>query len=1579
MRVAGIVILLFLFPPFLSSSWSQNGKALESLIVRADSFYTAKNYDSSLACNLKAVKWFKDNKPDNYQLILSAVIMLNTGKCYLKKNDVENAHKFMYYSLRQARANKTDIDIESAFVELNELHRYISINNIPFSYPPVTATEEISMYYPVTNVEKISADSIRITIRAGRYDGITDTVKRGAILSKYEDKSPERPFGLVNCYIRELNNNYCIANATNDSALVVMVGDLVELKTRVPVYWHNLDISSSANRLIYFSDNYKQPIYNSRYLYYYADSLTNKEIAHIMKSQVDDIVSTLAEDTATSEQFRIKGDKGIFAGENIMKAMSRSTDEHLKLFLSFANEYPRKYMGNPYKFSEVYATWVINNTPLAVADVSPYLINQPNSTARQRMAANLSDDIKKNELIDKWFNEGMLMANADNIDSAQYAAQLIKDATIALKDITNEGWASYLTGFTEKKLGNYSTADSFFKLSAKQFTVSSNNEGKAWAVSAMENLHKTEKIKVSVQTGHLFPYIIAMSPNSRYMATGGIYDKFIKIWDMLLGREILTFTAHTDEIYSLQYSPNGRYLVSSSEDSTIKIWNAYDYSLIKIITTQKPEVAVIFTPDSKQLVAGGKDSLVKFLDIATGNVVKTLKRHKATVTGLAFLPSNDQFLFSCGSDSMIYKWDLDKGEMDRWYKEKGKVMGVWVSNNGKYMSSLSTDTMMNVWDLENKKFYFKTKVNASKKADGGTFAGPSFSPDSKYIAYAITDDSLAIINLKTSRQRNYGFKKDEYSLFDMAFSQDGNYLVGRLDTGGPIRIYNFSTWDFFNNYKNLSYKDIKTYYTLPLSLQFTRNDNELVIVHDGVSKIDLRNGATSFLYYGALPFQNNYILLNNENVGIWTGTELSSLKFFDYVNIEFPAKVSLPDSTEKLTHFELSANNRFVFLGGEKGTIAGFDLSTKKRLFNNVYTKGLLNGFAALRYDSIRNKIYAIEKGDRILVIDPIKGAVTDSIIANNPLTMEVSPQYLYVTCAGSEVYKYDAATLKLLKKIKVHKSGQDCYGSAMSGDYKYLVVQVANKFVTLDTKTDKVLYEKYDHDYENAMMTISHNNRFLATGGFDCKVNMYDLVTGNQVATIYIPRGKDFMIADKDGNYLAPKNTLDAVTFNYNNTSYGFEQFDTRFNRPDLVLKQLGRADSNLLNSYYAAYKKRLKKLNISESSLSNDVHLPVVRLKDKFAIKPATSLSEYQLNIECYDAKYPLQSLQVMINNNPLFGTAGKAITGAANKAAMNVKIPLSTGTNMVKVYCTNSKGAVSLTESIEISSSYKPIVPSKTYFIGIAVSNYKDSSMNLRFAAKDVRDLALSFGKLWKNYEADTLIDQQVTKENILALRKKLMSTTVNDKVIISVNGHGLLSDSLDFYYGTYDIDFKKPTEKGLKYEDLEALLDGIPARKKLLLIDACHSGALDKEELLAQQKKESAIVKDTAAETGSVKGFASRGVIITTSKSAMDANSSYEVMQNLFADISTGNGAVIISAAGGMEYAFESAKWNNGVFTYCIRKGIEEEMADKDGGNADNLVDVAELKNYVSRKVSELTNGRQRPVSRRENVEFNWVVW
>ena len=136
-------------------------------------------------------------------------------------------------------------------------------------------------------------------------------------------------------------------------------------------------------------------------------------------------------------------------------------------------------------------------------------------------------------------------------------------------------------------------------------------------------------------------------------------------------------------------------------------------------------------------------------------------------------------------------------------------------------------------------------------------------------------------------------------------------------------------------------------------------------------------------------------------------------------------------------------------------------------------------------------------------------------------------------------------------------------------------------------------------------------------------------------------------------------------------------------------------------------------------------------------------------------------------------------------------------------------------------------------------------------------------------------------------------------------------------------------------------------------------------------------EQPINKDNTS--GLVKVKNTRGLIVNRTQKLSEANS-FSLMQNLFADFSNDNGIIVISAAGGLEYAFESEKWHNGVFTYCVIKGLEQKEADKEseGGNGDGKVSVQELMKYVSNKVPELTRGKQQPASRRENLEFDWII-
>lgn len=266
--------------------------------------------------------------------------------------------------------------------------------------------------------------------------------------------------------------------------------------------------------------------------------------------------------------------------------------------------------------------------------------------------------------------------------------------------------------------------------------------------------------------------------------------------------------------------------------------------------------------------------------------------------------------------------------------------------------------------------------------------------------------------------------------------------------------------------------------------------------------------------------------------------------------------------------------------------------------------------------------------------------------------------------------------------------------------------------------------------------------------------------------------------------------------------------------------------------------------------------------------------------------------------------------------------------------------------------------------TYVVSIGISDYEDNNYDLNYAAKDANDIAAKFGtdetKVFK------ITNKKAIKEQILSVKAELMKSQVDDRVILFVAGHGLLDGNLDYYVGTHDVDFESPAVRGLPYEDLESLLDGIPARKKLMLIDACHSGEVDKDD--------SELVASTTTSSGTINA---RGFKTVVSKSeGLGLQNSFELMQELFADLRKGTGAVVISSASGAEFALESDAWKNGVFTYSILEGLENKKCDS---NKDGAVQVSELKDYVFDRVSELTNGKQHPTSRRENLEYDFTVW
>lgn len=580
---------------------------------------------------------------------------------------------------------------------------------------------------------------------------------------------------------------------------------------------------------------------------------------------------------------------------------------------------------------------------------------------------------------------------------------------------------------------------------------------------------------------------------------------------------------------------------------------------------------------------------------------------------------------------------------------------------------------------------------------------------------------------------------------------------------------------------------------------------------------------------------------------------------------------------------------------------------------------------------------------------------VKDSIVKNeiNPYEFaEYTENYTEYPNWSRFLYEYyslekdietDTDTIKKIKLTPMTVDVSFFYDNNYFEEYSY------NNYEIVSAYRNKVTYKDISRDVRIYNIYALNKEILFWNGNMADKNNRF-------VKLIFASDGTPVFFTI-DNYYLTTKQAKNNIGFLLNGKRYTFEQFDLKFNRPDIVLERLGYASPELIKAYHQAYIKRIHKMGFSEDQFSNEFHIPETSIEN-FDYMPVVEEPEIEIKLNFNDSKYNLDRYNIWINDVPLFGMNGKSLKELkTNQFKITEKIILSAGRNKIQVSCINEKGAESYKETVEATYSTKVPQNEKLYFIGIGINKYAEPGHNLNYSVKDIQDLhdALK-SKYGENMLSDTLFDASVSRESVRHLKEKLLQSHVNDKVIVVFSGHGLLNSSYDYYLATYLTHFSQPEKGGLPYDDLEWLLDSIPARNKLLLIDACHSGEVDKEEVLSMQNNQNDI---------DFKGVS----LAYTYKPVIGMKNSFELMQSLFANLNKGTGSSVISAAGGTQYAYERSDLNNGVFTYSILELMKSQTH----------ITVSQMKAKVGKRVEELTNGLQKPTSRLENTEFDFFVW
>ena len=375
--------------------------------------------------------------------------------------------------------------------------------------------------------------------------------------------------------------------------------------------------------------------------------------------------------------------------------------------------------------------------------------------------------------------------------------------------------------------------------------------------------------------------------------------------------------------------------------------------------------------------------------------------------------------------------------------------------------------------------------------------------------------------------------------------------------------------------------------------------------------------------------------------------------------------------------------------------------------------------------------------------------------------------------------------------------------------------------------------------------------------------------------------------------------------------------------------------------------------------------------------------------LRVKAADSKYTLDRLNVFVNDVPVYGTAGLPVPNRQVQThEQELHVPLVPGRNKVQVSVLNQQGVESLKQTVYTTSTAQA-PPPQVYVVGIGVSEYKDKAYNLRYAAKDANDLLNTFRAIEQRQGNQSqvhvlsLTDRKATRQEILKAKDWLKQSKINDLVVVFAAGHGMTDEQSNYYFGTHDIDPHHPATNGLPYEEFENLLDGIPALQKLLLLDTCFSGEIEKDQAVVIAQAETG-----GSGTVKMRAFkAARGVTVTADTGGTSSGGATQggprlsadmlkFQQDWFADLRRGTGAAVISSSSGNEYSLEGEQWKNGVFTYALLTGLKNRGADV---NHDQAITVSELQAYVIDQVRKLTEGGQNPTVRRENLEYDFVVY
>jgi WD40 repeat protein len=290
-------------------------------------------------------------------------------------------------------------------------------------------------------------------------------------------------------------------------------------------------------------------------------------------------------------------------------------------------------------------------------------------------------------------------------------------------------------------------------------------------------------------TGHTNQvWSVAWSPDGETLATASM-DNTVRLWDPTTHRQLgKPLTGHTNQVRSVEWSPDGKTvawspdgktLASASADNTVRLWDPtthrqFGKPLTYLATMGTPYVlSMAWSPDGKTLATGSSgDPRVRLWDPTTHTQIgEPLIGHVIDVVSVAWSP-NGKTLASASADNTVRLWDPTTQIGEPLTGDTFAVDSVAWSPDGKTLATGSGDGTVRLWDPTT-----HTQTGEPLTGHSSQVVSVAWSPDGKTLASASFDHTVRLWDPTTHTQIGEPLTGHTDYVLSVAWSPDGKTLA----------------------------------------------------------------------------------------------------------------------------------------------------------------------------------------------------------------------------------------------------------------------------------------------------------------------------------------------------------------------------------------------------------------------------------------------------------------------------------------------------------------------------------------------------------------------------------------------------------------------------------------------------------------------------------------------------------------------------------------------------------------------------------------------------------------------------------